>query len=64
MWKYREEYIKKEDLMETLNFYGKEGWNAFQLEKNIIQKESYGEKWIEIYYNVYLKKRLDNVTNN
>jgi|DEB0MinimDraft_6_1074348.scaffolds.fasta_scaffold692640_1 hypothetical protein len=59
MWEYREEYIEKQDLIKALNFYGKEGWEVFQIEKDIIQKESYGDKWTEINYNVYLKKRVE-----
>jgi len=59
MWEYREEYINNQYLNEALNFYGKEGWVVYQIKKDEIERESYGDRWTEIIHYVYMKKRVE-----
>ena len=59
MWEYREEYVKDQDLIEACNFYGKQGWEVFQIEKDYIEKQHYGDQWTEIEYTLYMKKKLE-----
>lgn len=56
MWEYKEVYVENQDLIETLASHGRQGWEAFQIEKVEIQKESYGDKWLETNYKIYLKR--------
>lgn len=56
MWEYKEEFTTDEhDLIETLNSYGKENWEAFQLEK-VVDNCNY-----RTYYKVFLKRRTEKI---
>lgn len=59
MWEYRIEYVGDTDLVNALNFYGKESWEVYQIEKDVEQRENYGDIIEIITYIVYMKKLLN-----
>lgn len=56
MFEYREEYIENQDLIETINLFGNDRWEVFQIEKYTLERTSYGDKWVENHYTIYMKR--------
>ena len=65
MWDYKEESVVIDEssyikiyLIDVMKEYGEDGWEIFQFEKEVVECESYGDRYKVTYYTLYMKKRI------
>jgi len=58
MFEYREEYITDKNWVEAANFYSKEGWDIFQVEKKFVAINSAYNPHNEIHRTLYMRRLI------